>query len=576
MDPTASASRSAARARPEGAMGAPEGRAAPASAPAPAASRSQRHGTDGAPPARAPGSSSSAAAALPPRNASAFSEIEEVPLRGASSLRSDDASLRSDSGYFSAHSEPGAIERASRIQRDDRPPLGRGAADPSAAGQPAAGGESVPDPGPQGLRQRATAALRRRAQAVLSRESSLKIREQAAQAGAAALGGAVALGRTAVAPLAVAHSRIASALDMGTEVFRLPKAALGHLVHQGVAVGFTTAVREVAAEAMIAMLRQAPPGALLGIEVGMGVVNMSLQALRQVREQRNPDEAARGFHALSPEQWDAKTPEEKAGLRKEQRLHSDRVASLQVVSLMVNVGFAVHGVMRGDNSFAAAGIASEAKTIAYGVMRDGIQSKFGMVKIEGDSHGVSGNHLAGAALFYGGGMVATSYAWSTLPPMTLPPGVTAGNVRDVLRGVPVPGLSLQDAVGATAKMIGVKATLNTVLEAADWFSVTEQEAQQAGTRQVLAPHIKGNDFGRMKDHVPGRVAVINAANSVGDLMGFLTKNLPPDVGALLSNGAMGVWVAANYKSIAGTWQAEGAVRGAEDQRRPAPRGTEAA
>lgn len=581
MDPTTSTNRAAAHIRAERSASTRESiTAAPA---VPRATQSLRHNLDGAPLARRGGGLPPLAGGMPPRSALPAAEGDGVPLRDIHSHRSDDISFRSDSGYFSAFSEPEALQRGARIQREDRPPLGRDPAPepveakPGAevAEQAAAGADQAPAPAQQSLRQRAAAALRRRTSMALNRQAAEDVRRQAADAGLAALNGAAALGRTVVAPITLIRSHIASARGMDSgALLRLPMAALGHLVHQGVAVGFTTAVREVAAEAMIAGLRQAPPGALLGIELGMGVVNMSMQALRQVREKRNPDEAARGFHALSPQEWAGKTPQEQAVLRKEQQQHSDRVVALQATSLMVNVGFAVHGMLRGDSSFAAASIASEAKTLAYSLMRDSIQSKFGMIQLQGDSHGVSGSHLAGAALFYGGANLAIAYAWSALPPLVLPAGVTAGNVRDVLRGVSVPGLSLQDAVGATVKMIGVKATLNTALEAADWFSVTEQEARQAGTQQVLSPHIKADDFGRLKDHVAARVAIIDSSSSVGDLVGFLTKDMPPAVGALLTNGALGGWAAVNYRSIAGTWQADSAVRVVEDPRPAAPRDPE--
>ncbi|WP_092951965.1 hypothetical protein [Paracidovorax konjaci] len=357
---------------------------------------------------------------------------------------------------------------------------------------------------------------------------------------------------------------------------RIVGAIAGHLTHQSVAVGVTTAVREVGAEALQAGLRHLPAGALLGIEVGMGVTNMGLQVLRQARERRNPDEAARGFHALSVDEWARKTPEEKAELKKEQTVHSDLVLAMQLASLAVNVGFAIHGYAKDDNSFAAATIASEAKVLVYSMMRDGIQSKFGMVKLtpEGRSNGVSGSHIVSAGLFYGGANMAAGYAWGGLPGLTLPKGVTSANVRDVLRGVPVEGLSLGDAAASTAKMIAVKAAINTVLETADWFSVTEHEAQQSHTLQKLAPHIKDNDFGRLKDHVAARVAFIDSANSVGDLVGFVTKDFPPAASALLTNGAVGAWAAVNYKSIGSTWQADGAVRAAEDRPRAEPRGPE--
>ncbi|XDF35982.1 hypothetical protein RBH89_02740 [Paracidovorax avenae] len=538
---------------------------------APAARGSQRFGNEGGPPVRNAGGRARADAPPPPRTANPLLEMsslqDSVPLRDRSDLGSSHPSFRTEVTHYSDalqdelphidFSPSGSLAHPAADGSDAARESFRTAMGERQSSPPAGNEDGAAVPAQQSWRQMATAALRHRATAA----------RQVVQSGGAALG------RTAMAPVSLARSGASAAWSMGSQAFRIPKVAIGHLTHQGIAVGVTTAVREVAAEALIAGLRQAPAGALLGIEIGMGVVNMSLQALRQVREKRNPDEAARGFHALSPEQWANKTPEEKAQLRKEQQQHSDRVASLQMASVMVNVGFAAYGTAHGDNSFAASSIASEAKVIAYSLMRDGIQSKFSMIKIDKPTHGVSGSHLTGAALFYGGANLAAAYAWSALPPLGLPAGVTTANVRDVLRGVPVEGVSLQGAVGATAKMIGVKAAINTVLEASDWFSVTEQEARQAGAKQQLAPRTLPDDYGRLKDHVAARVAIIDSSNSVGDLVGFLTKDMPPATSALLTNGALGVWAGVNYKSIGSTWQADGAVRAAED-RRPAPQGAE--
>lgn len=593
MDPIAFTSRSASSSRAEKSAGTREGGA---TAPPGSRSRSLRHEPGTAPPSRN-SSRRTPPAAAPAYHGALPGEGADVPLWDVRSQRSDDVSIGSDSGYLSAFSDWGGPSQSGAFQRDARTSLRHEAVpehevDPRAEDASRAGGieaaatEPSGAPAQQSARRGAAAALRRRAQAALNRQALTDLGRLAAGAGSTALHGVAALGRTAVAPVTLARSHIASAWSRGSgAVLRLPKAALGHLVHQGVAVGFSTAVREVAAEAMIAGLRRAPAGALLGVELGMGVINMSLQSLRQVREKRNPDEAARGFHALSPQEWAGKTPREQAALRKEQQQHSDRVVALQVTSLMVNVGFAVHGMLRGDSSFAASSIASEAKTIVYALMRDSIQSKFGMVKIDG-SHGVSRNYLAGAAMLYGGSNMATAYAWSVLPPLVLPKGmkvglsavsstgVTAGDVRDVLRGGMVEGLSLPEAIRATAKMIGVKAALNTALETSDWFAVNQQEANQAGSQQVLAPHIKPNDFGRLKDHAVTRLAIINHLNSMGEMMAVVTKGLPAGVSSLLTNGALSVLSAVHYKTITSTWQAEGAVRSAEDRQPPAARGTE--
>ncbi|MGP3509214.1 hypothetical protein [Paracidovorax citrulli] len=535
----------------------------------PASRGSRRLGADGGLPVRHAGGHARPDALSAPRVSLELSpQREMVPLRDLSVLLSDHPSFRTEVSHYSdaLPDELPYVELSpsgSPAIREADAPGGahesfRTALSETQTSRSGSGDGRADVPARQSWRQMAAAALRHRASAV----------------GSAVQSGGAALGRTAMAPVSVARSGVSAAWNLGSQAWRIPKVVVGHLTHQGISVGVTTAVREVAAEALIAGLRQAPAGALLGIEIGMGIVNMSLQALRQARERRNPDEAARGFHALSPEQWASKTPEEQALLRKEQQHHSDRVASLQMASLMVNVGFAAYGAAHGDNSFAASSIASEAKVIAYSVLRDGIQSKFGMIKLDKESHGVSGSHIAGASLFYGAANLAGGYAWSALPPLGLPPGVTTANVRDVLRGVPVEGVSLQDAVGATAKMVGVKAAINTVLEASDWFSVTEQEARQAGAKQQLAPHIKGNDFGRMKDHVPARIAIIESSNSVADLVGFLTKDMPPSASALLTNSALGLWVGVNYRTIGATWQADSAVRAAEDHRRPAREGAQ--
>ncbi|WP_200848043.1 hypothetical protein, partial [Rhizobium sp. 18055] len=127
-------------------------------------------------------------------------------------------------------------------------------------------------------------------------------------------------------------------------------------------------------------------------------------------------------------------------------------------------------------------------------------------------------------------------------------GVTAGDVRNVLRGEMVEGLSVPEAIRATAKMIGVKAALNTALETSDWFAVSQQEANQAGSQQVLAPHIKPNDFGRLKDHAATRLAIINHLNSMGEVMAVVTKGLPTGVSSLLTNGALSVLSAVHYKT----------------------------
>ncbi len=104
----------------------------------PRASQSLRHNLDGAPLARRSGGLPPLDGGMPPRGTLLAAEGGDVPLRDIHSQRSDDISSGSDSGYFSAYSEPEALQQRARIQREDRPPLGRSPMPEPAEAQPAA------------------------------------------------------------------------------------------------------------------------------------------------------------------------------------------------------------------------------------------------------------------------------------------------------------------------------------------------------------------------------------------------------------------------------------------------------
>lgn len=100
------------------------------------------------------------------------------------------------------------------------------------------------------------------------------------------------------------------------------RSVAGHLIHQTVAVGLPTFAREMLAAGVMHAMRNQPPEVAYGVQGAVGAVNLGLQVIREMRERRHPDEAARGFHSLSPEQWDAKTPAEQAALRQ----HTQKVS----------------------------------------------------------------------------------------------------------------------------------------------------------------------------------------------------------------------------------------------------------
>ncbi|MEA9842165.1 hypothetical protein [Xanthomonas campestris] len=131
----------------------------------------------------------------------------------------------------------------------------------------------------------------------------------------AARGVHTVLGPTANAVKAAARGALPISFDK-----QYLGAMLGHLVHQATSVGPTTFARELLGEGLFAALRQLPPEAVVAMQAVSGTLQMALHTLRASRESRNPDAAARGFHNLSLEQWDALSVDEqqaKEGLNNE-------------------------------------------------------------------------------------------------------------------------------------------------------------------------------------------------------------------------------------------------------------------
>jgi hypothetical protein len=114
----------------------------------------------------------------------------------------------------------------------------------------------------------------------------------------------------------------------------------------------------------------------------------------------------------------------------------------------------------------------------------------------------------------------------------------------------------------------VKASINTILEAADWFSVTRQEAMQAGTVQQFSPKLKLSDYGRLLDQTPARMVAIGGSNAMYNAITFAMKDQPPATQALVADVVVGALAGVQYKTIGGTWQANSAVRNEPAPQRP--------
>lgn len=353
-----------------------------------------------------------------------------------------------------------------------------------------------------------------------------------------------------------------SALQLLIPGQRLTGAALGHLVHQTISVGVPTFAREMMAEALVLAMRHMPAHHALGLQFGVSVVSVGAQAVRRMREARNPDAAARGFHAMNEQQWSQLSPADQAQLRKVQQLHSHMVTNLQVMASLTHLSLGAYAVATQDSGNEASTklFVKDFKTIVYSAMRDSLQASFSMVNTNKPTNGVSGTHMTAAATFYALANAGGNYAFSYLPGLV----PHAKEADQVLRGES-DAMSPTQAWLTKAGVAGVKAAINTVVEASDWMSVSQQEANQAGAVQKWDPTLKvldpeKRDYGRLLDQTPGRIAVINAGNAIFSALGVATKKQPEWAQNAVANLTEAAYEGLKYKTVGGTWQADSAVR----------------
>lgn len=298
-------------------------------------------------------------------------------------------------------------------------------------------------------------------------------------------------------------------------------AALGHLVHQTTSVGPTTFVRELLGEGLFATLRQLPPEAVVAMQAVSGTLHLALRlalhTLRRNRENRNPDAAARGFHNLNLEQWEALSEDERHHKRSEQQHYSDLVTRLALAGILSNIAIGAAGKASGRPELAARLLAGELKIAPYAAARDAIQATFRMVGMRAPTNGgVSDPHVTSAGRFYAMANVLTNLASNELE---LPDFASA---RQRWAGLMSP-FNMGEATNVVFRQAAVKTALNVGLETADWLHVTQHEADEAGTQQIWEPTLKARreDYERVIDHSVARTAAINSNIAFGTAVNMI-------------------------------------------------------
>lgn len=372
--------------------------------------------------------------------------------------------------------------------------------------------------------------------------------------------GATALFRAAAGEVLTVPTIMAKAIDVDQA-----KAFAGHAIHQTVSVGLPTFARELLAYGVMKAASTASMPVAVSAQAGVGLVNFGLQVVREIRERRNPDEAARAFHSLTPEEWQAKTPEQKEKLLATQRLASRMVTQYQVVASMGNMGLMIKGYAEGDIAAAVRPLGTEVKTTFYALSRDTLQATFRMVGHDADPApaGLAGQAMMAAAAGYAMANTATAFAGDALKGQLVP---LQGDATKTLLGIPDPAtgrllMSPSEAWATTAKTAAISAAMNVVAETVDWHNRTEQELRQVGARQYFdGPHITADDYGRLLDQSTSRAALINFLNTAASAAGLAVHNQTPGIQQLVGNGTFLALSAMSDPSIQGLWQAHGAVR----------------
>jgi hypothetical protein len=339
--------------------------------------------------------------------------------------------------------------------------------------------------------------------------------------------------------------------------------AAGHLFHQALSVGLPTVAREMVAAAVMHGMRNTPPETAFAVQGAVGGANLILQVVREMRERRHPDAAARGFHSLSREEWAAKTPAEQAAMIKHTQKVSRAITVAQVAASGINLAMMMRAHSHEPENKAAMlrPLATEVKVGLYASLRDAAQASFNVVGFDDEkdkTSGLAGNAFNAARATYAGVLTTADILTSATKGVLVP---HSSDAMGVLLGTSQ-AMSSGDAWRTMAKAAGVSAVSNTVVEATDWFHRMHYQLSQNAVPppQELKPALTGDDLSRVFDQGQSRTALINGLNSALSVLGLAIDKAPPALQGVLGSAGAGAIVFLTDSPITGNWQAAQGVR----------------
>ncbi len=365
--------------------------------------------------------------------------------------------------------------------------------------------------------------------------------------------------------------------SIGAEVLRVGGVLASHTARQVVATGTSTLVRE-GVNIGIAMGLRHQPGLAAGLTLSMTLMNLLAQLQREKRVLRAPDEAARGFHSLSPAQWQAASPEQQEAMRQEQQVSSRRVTKLHLLSNLITTSIAMVSAARPGGRIGAMVapmpsvlLGQMARQWAYVGLRDGLQATFTTVQTSRPATlpNIEQRRMRTAGATYGGAQSLLGYAQEAIMPRVLGALSQGSNTIRASGGLlSSVGSGLGQWARTIAAVAGVRAGINVVGETLDDVQLTHHDAAEAGGEQVPGLDVRAldparRDYGRLLDHAMVRVFANDVVGGVMNAVSLATGQLPAhfaDVASLVGNFGVGYLINLTYPMIGNNFAAAGLVR----------------
>ncbi len=349
-------------------------------------------------------------------------------------------------------------------------------------------------------------------------------------------------------------------------------AMAGHALQQAVTCGATTFAREEvfmhAYNAMLPILQDQGAPALMAAQVAVSGTKIAANLYRHSRlDHPDPEAGVRGHFGLSPEQWQSKTPTEKAALTAEHKSDSRNVTRNEIVADAAFLVMSALSHSHGDGALAARVLATQMRNLTYAASRETLQATVSTTTSSNgtSTHGVNSDHMNANAWTYSAMTLAMGYLQDAVIGHALPAGQSAaGPTVNDEHGKPLTGAALNSAINTVA---GIRALANTAIETVDAYRGKHASLAEVGDTQKLQTDASKllplKDYERLLDHSPARLSWNNISGALPLALDTLTKGkVSPAVSQFFNNAGAAAMFGLTYETVNKTYNAHATNRAA--------------